>query len=267
MNAVIIPTYGAWDVSERCIRSASANTPDPLIVVIDDASNDWPGEDVIASWVAPGVPYVIQRYDSQGGLSRSWNRGLSVAKGFGCRLAVCANSDLVFPSGWFDGIAEALESSPFAGPVTNAPGHQPLQRAEAWLLGYRPDGSDEAIQAAADRCRSRKGALVGTHYLNGFCVCGRVESFFECAREGAEVFSKAFPMAGNEDDFFRRAISRSRFPVVVPRSFVFHYRGMSRGLTGRSMDAGFWRGDHGEGCSPCEAGAKIRATKADQAGS
>lgn len=117
-----------------------------------------------------------------------------------------------------------------AGPVTNAPGHVREQEVGRYLDGYEVD--DTAVDETGERCRAIKRAPVDVPRLNGFCIAGRVASFF---RVGNQPFSPSIPMAGNEDDFFRRSEGSRR---VVPQSFVFHYRSVSRGLDRPGLDGG-----------------------------
>lgn len=236
--AVIIPTYGQWEYAKEAIETAAANTPGGLVVVIDDASPVFPGLDIVRAWAGPSG--ICQRYEVNGGLSRSWNRGIQIAIAMGCDVVVCGNSDCHYPPGWFDAIAEALGHHPFVGPITNAPGHCPAQDVEAYLLGYRLSEEPEAIAETQRQAFSMRRHPIPARRLNGFTFAGWVDQFLGCAFQGQQVFRVDKPLDGNEDDFFTRATSRGRWPAVALGSFVFHYRSVSRGLKGRGIEKG-WR--------------------------
>lgn len=243
--AIIIPTFGHFDYAALAIESAS-RTPGSMLIVVDDASTAWPGERIVSGWVESTTPYVLQRYSENAGLSRSWNAGLRLARAYGCEFAVCGNSDLVFPRGWWHSIEVALRVHHFAGPVTNAPGHVRDQNVGRYLPAYEVDDDPDDIDVTQSYCDRLDAQSVVRSNLNGFCITGRTESFFRVA--DPHPFSPSIPLAGNEDDFFRRAEPLGLSSVVVPQSFVFHYRSVSRGLVGKSIENGAVRLS---GCGGC----------------
>lgn len=245
----IIPTRGHFEYAQLAIESA-ARTPGAYVVVVDDASDDWPGDRIISGMVPNGVPYIIQRYERQGGLSRSWNAGIRLARQAGCTFAVCGNSDLVFSRDWWPPIERALDNYHFAGPVTNAPGHSPDQHVEKYHPGYVVDDDPTDIDHIGATLPANDP--IGRSLLNGFCFAGRVECFEKCGISRANAFDPDIPLAGNEDDFFERVKSHGLRPCIVPTSFVFHYRSVSRGLKGRTIEKGAARL---QTCGGCEKGA------------
>lgn len=247
--AIIIPTYGHWDYVQLAIESA-VRTPGAHLLIIDDASPSWIGEHRIASWCGR-TPYTIQRYATNAGLSRSWNAGLRLARDFGSPFAVCGNSDLVFPSGWWEHLWRALKTFDFAGPVTNAPGHHNIQDVTKYLTDYELSDGPDDIDDTQGKLAKVGPAPLGRSMMNGFCFSGRVESFFRCAHTPDNVFDPGIPMAGNEDDFFERAKTHKATGCIVPKSFVFHYRSVTRGLKGKPIERGNMRLPT---CTPCEKG-------------
>jgi GT2 family glycosyltransferase len=236
--AVIIPTFGHFEYAALAAESA-ARTEDVLIILMDDASPTWPNDRVVSGWIPSGVPFVIQRYSGNGGLSRSWNAGLRIARQAGCEFAVCTNSDVVFSRGWWEPLQSALDRNDFVGPMTNAPGHQRQQDVARFLPSYQvsddPDDIDETARLLDDISMSPQQVP----FLNGFCIAGRTESFFRL--DAQQPFSRNYPLEGNEDDFFCRSRSRDLTGAVVPQSFVFHYRSVSRGLQGHGQNSGHCR--------------------------
>lgn len=254
----MIPTKGHWDYCRKAIGSA-ALTPAAAVVVIDDASTRWPGEGVIANWANLGgvqSPCIIQRYSTEAGLTRSWNAGLRIARELGCPFAVVANSDLIFAPGWFTSIRRTLENGiDFAGPVTNAPGHAKRQDVAAYLPGCPVSDDPQAIYDVQDQLRILANMNEERALLNGFCIAGKTEQFFRAANDPANPFDPRIPLAGNEDDFFKRVLSFGLRCSIVPTSYVFHYRSVTRSYDPKRLDlSGLDKGAFRmPTCGPCEA--------------
>ena len=238
---IIIPSFNHFEYVHLACESA-AKTPGALVIVIDDASPQWPGDRVVRGYLPSTVPFVIRRYDRNAGLSRSWNAGLRVCRDMGLPYAVCGNSDLVFPDGWFEPIEEALATHHFAGPVTNAPGHARHQAVGRYLSGYELSDDPSDIDDVAKHLRAAGHPIQTRTHLNGFCFAGRTESFCRL------WFNESIPLAGNEDDFFNRAGNEGMNAAVVPTSFVFHYRSVSRGEKFTGIGGGSVRL---KGCTGC----------------
>lgn len=246
--ALIIPTYRHFAYAQLAVESA-ARTPGVVVMVIDDGSPDWPGERIVRGWLPPTVPFVIQRYDGHAGsLSRSWNRGLHLARDMGTPYVVCANADVVFAEGWWEPVRELLYSFDFVGPLTNAPGHCNGQNVTRYLPGYEVDDDPDMINEIQSRLERAAHPHLSRGQFNGFCIAGRTASFLRVGGTPGEVFDPRRPLAGNEDDFFCRAKTLGLRGAICPTSFVFHYRSVSRGLKGKRLDRGHTRL---AGCTGC----------------
>jgi len=220
---IILPSYGHFQYLHLAAESA-AKTPGVVVIVVDDASKDWPGDRTVRGYLPNDVPFVIQRYDGNAGLSRSWNAGLRICRNMGLPYAVCGNSDLVFSMGWWEHLEAALQSHDFAGPVTNSPGHVRQQNVTRYIPGYVASDDPDDIEDTAKALRGA-GHTVGVRSnLNGFCIAGKTDSFHRAGN-----FNPSIPLAGNEDDLFKRSAALGMTCAVVPQSFVFHYRSVTRG--------------------------------------
>lgn len=239
---IIIPTFEHFEYAKLAIESA-AQTPDSLIIVVDDGSPHWPGERIVRGWLPRSTPFVIQRFDqNRRNLSRSWNAGIRIARGLGLDYVVAGNADLVFARGWWGPIEAALAGDHFVGPVTNAPGHVRAQDVRRYLTDYDVDDDPDAIDDIQRRLQGGILPSIPRVPLNGYCIAGRTDAF------DAIRFDESIPMRGNEDDFFRRAGSQGMTARVVPTSFVFHYRSVARGLNSPHLDRGAARL---RGCGAC----------------
>ena len=91
--AIVLPSYNHLDFAANAIHSVMrGSTPDddvqPLVFIVDDASPDWYSVDdkksslVITSAMQkyPHGCLNINRFLTHGGLTRSWNKGLVLAR-------------------------------------------------------------------------------------------------------------------------------------------------------------------------------------------
>lgn len=225
--AVIVPTYNHLNYARAAIQSLVDTTPNSRAILVDDASKEWHGQ----KWEKWPLDIMIKhRFEKNGGLTRAWNEGLRIAKRIGAEFCVCANSDILFTSNWFASIAWALNNgADLAGPLTNAPGHKPMQQIARYIKNYRVRDDRAYLDAIAQRVRSGLGAkafIPGS--INGFCMVAKTSVWWANSFDSVNVFNPAHKMTGNEDELQRRWSKRGKVLAIVPGSFVFHYRGVSR---------------------------------------
>jgi glycosyltransferase involved in cell wall biosynthesis len=241
---LIVPTYRQLEVARRCVQTAlDSMPPDTHALIIDDCSPDW--IDGVFDNLDVNRVCILRNQKRTGSMTDAWNRGLVYARSGGFDTVVLPNSDILFPKGWWEPMAAAMSRFPnrMAGPMTNAPGSRPEQNIRRFVPDYTPDDSQEAIEltqqslAALGR-RTENGAV------NGFCMAARTEAWFAGAYSKEFVFNPRYKLAGNEDEWQKRVEKQGRQSVRVFGSFVFHYRGLSRGLTGSVK--GYFRKDKHE---------------------
>lgn len=248
--AFICPTYNARELQPytlRALRSFFQHSPDESIaIVIDDASPDW-GEDLVEEMIAT---IRIKEYQGLawthcpewGGLTRSWNAGMHTGRP--ADYIIAGNNDIVFSPGWWKPLVDALEAGyDMVGPVSNAPGVTGDGKALVSLYlppGYKPDDSDEAIAATAEQLKRHSGEIVEAP-VNGFFQFAKSDTWWSGAYDERHVFrprndfnSKGQPnptplMTLNEDELRGRWLKMGRRFGIVPESFIFHYRAVSRG--------------------------------------
>jgi GT2 family glycosyltransferase len=242
---LIMPTHNDLDYAAKCAKSFLENTRNlaPVVIALDDASDGVTSESY-AEWAkANGIAHAY-RFDEAAGMTRSWNYGLNLAHNNGYEYSVCGNADTLFTVGWEVGIVEALETHDLAGPITNASGWgTPRQNVAAHVKDYEPD--DQTIQCIADAVSelptvTLPGPMYDFHsggcsvtvpeYLNGFCLVARTKTWFAGAFDRDAVFDPAKINSENEVELETRwAIGLGSRMALVPSSFVFHYRSVSRG--------------------------------------
>jgi len=225
MILIVIPTYEHFEVARACVASILAHS-DPAtchIALVDDASKTWPLD--WHNW--PAYNGFRHRFPSNGGLTRSWNHGLRLARQFGYRYTVCGNSDLLFTSGWEKPLIRALDDGiGLIGPVSNAPGHARCQNVKRFGVEVVND-TPEQLELAAKQLRSNRSP-VAADYINGFCMMAKTSTWWLHAYSRDDVFDPNYKLTGNENELQKRWQAAGVKIAFHPGSFVFHYRSVSR---------------------------------------
>lgn len=244
---IVIPTYTQLDISRQCILTAQLTLPETAeVLVVDDCSPDWSDQFFL------GLPFqdrlhVQRRLTPTRSMTSAWNDGMAFARKGRFDCVVLANSDLIFSHGWWEATQRALEKIPdrMTGPMTNAPGSRPEQDIRRLLPDYVANDSlfavtdtQRKIEQLPTRNRIEDGAV------NGFCITAMTDAWFAGAYSSKYVFNPKYPLAGNEDEWQKRVEKQGRQSGRVMGSFVFHYRGLSRGLVGSTR--GYYRKDNDE---------------------
>jgi GT2 family glycosyltransferase len=235
----ILPTYSQFDYAQMCVESLVRTTPTGTyyVAVIDDGSPDWDSSCYV-KW--PACPRTFQRFLQHDGLTRSWNAGLSLARDYGFKYAVCGNSDLLFTEGWYEPLKAALEDYALVGPVTNAPGHAEWQNLRHYHQ-FKLTDDISYLNQLAQAVRNHQRAAVPCKFINGFCMMAKTETWWHGAFDQHHVFDPRCKLTGNEDELQKRWVKLGLRIACVPRSFVFHYRSVSRELTKLAPNRGAFR--------------------------
>lgn len=244
--ALILPTFGHLDYAAKTAQSFRENTKGlpTVIIAVDDASPDVTAESYAAWAKELGIEHAY-RFEENGGLTRSWNYGLNMARSLGVSHTVAGNSDLIFSPGWDRGVVAALEACDMVGPLTNEPGFgTPAQmrkceddRPETLAALAESIADDPILQLPSINVGAIKTSdAVGAacflqHNLNGFCTIAKTEKWFSGAFDRDNVFNPApeFKMTESEMELQIRWALAGRKLAVAGSSFVYHYRGISRG--------------------------------------
>lgn len=241
---VIIPTHGHFDYACATVESLLRSDPFARALVVDDASPDW-SQAVHEKLLSLGHRVCVHRFTEHGGLTRSWNYGLREARDKGFRYAVCGNSDLIFTRGWEDALIEACDHYGYilAGPVSNAPGWTcpSVQKVQAYVPEFIVGDGQAYLDGVAARLAVEQRNVVIPSKINGFFLFGRTSSWWSHSFDADNVFNPdaRFRMTGSEDEFQWRVWKGGGATAVVPASFIFHYRSVSRGE--RHRTAGSFR--------------------------
>lgn len=248
--AVVIPVYGHFDYAANAVASLFANTHsvDPYVIVVDDASPEAKGkEDLgpiheVIRQLPPMSAHVIY-FGVNGGLTRSWNAGLNIARSFNHPYCCVTNSDVLFTPGWELPLIDAIKHNymHLVGPITNAPGTEKKQNVANYVPGYEVKDDPEYLNAIAKSLFFDFGDHAVDSTINGFCMLARTKTWWEHAYDKDNVFRPRndFNSKGernptplmtlNEYELQSRWHKAGLRTGYCPGSFVFHYRAVSRG--------------------------------------
>jgi|TARA_R110000765_G_scaffold75446_7_gene147930 GT2 family glycosyltransferase len=191
-----------------------------------------------------GQECYVHRFQEWGGLTRSWNKGLQLARELECDYVICGNNDIVFPRLWHQGLLHALENGyHMVGPVSNAAGPTAKQHQEVWQYfpEYEVDDSERQIDKVQAYLLKHHLGHVIDHHVNGFFQMAALGTWWEGAYDSENVYcprnektsrghNNATPlMTLNEDELQGRWRRLGFKSGVVPSSFIFHYRAVTRG--------------------------------------
>lgn len=234
----ICPTYGQYDYARASLASFFRHTPKGIAIVVDDAHPKfhcfWD-----KSWNVVARPF-----KTRGGLTRSWNHGLSYGRKIGAHYTICGNDDILFTPGWWKGPATLLEdpSIGVVGPLSNGPGlSNNEQNIWDYLKGYKPADTSTALTKVARQLR-RKFTDADCRLVpvvNGFFMMARTERWWEGSYDRRHVFNPApaYKMVHSEHELQLRFIQQGWYNAVSLNSFIFHYRSVSRG---EKFKRGMW---------------------------
>jgi GT2 family glycosyltransferase len=244
--AIVIPTYGAFSYAEKAISTALAcSLPSAHIIVVDDASPD--GVDAFKNLYAMFEGHrsrlTFYRFSENGGLTRSWNKGLEIARRFDAHYTCVTNSDVLFPTSWEIALIAALDvrGAHLVGPVTNAPGTQANQDIDKYTYKYKLTDDQKEINRLSNELTLAHGSDFHEGAINGFCMMAETSTWWKHAYDKEHVFrpsndfnSKGEPnptplMTLQEYELQGRWKKAGLKIGFCPGSFVFHYRSVTRG--------------------------------------
>ncbi len=222
VTSIVIPVYGMWELTERCLASIREHTPEDYeIVVVDDCSPD----ETLFELVSHDVVVVANATNL--GFPGAVNAGLAKATGeFVCVL----NNDTEVTPGWLTEMHTALrvEGVAMVGPRSNRiTGRQAVPKSPGL------DEPERAHRWAQHWSRQRTGVSWPANTLIGFCILSRRDLY-----EQLGGFEEGYGQ-GNFEDLdmslrIRAAGSRLR---VADGSVVLHHGSATFTGSGIDLDA------------------------------
>lgn len=244
----ICPTHREAEFHDYTLAALSSffrHTPCGEAIVVADApsAGDLGFLDQLKTEFA-GQPLKIAPLAQWGGLTRSWNYGLQWAQAQRHDYAICGNNDVLFTEFWYEGLIDALQAGyGLVGPVSNAPGVSSNGLADVWRYfpAYELDDSYESLQETALYLRRNYRRQAIPAPVNGFFQFAKTTTWWQGAFDESHVYRPRndFNSRGqrnptplmtlNEDELQGRWRRKGWKTAIVPSSFIFHYRAVTRG--------------------------------------
>ena len=231
-TGVVITTHGNYGrVSRECVQSFIEHIPKPChIVLIINESNDPETEQLEKQLLLDDAADVVRLIKDTGGLTETWNLGIEKCQDAGCDVVILSNHDLYVNSSITHLVSAAkrcpYESNYYFGPVTNNPGPSDLNKLQGSTCALDTD----------PHVLSSHGQLIN---LNGFLMCFPMHVLDDNMFDEKHYFNPGIKYGGNETEWFNRFVMKGGLPILVPKTYVHHYKFASwrrrrapRGLVG-----------------------------------
>jgi len=255
--AFICPTHGLehMEYAKAALHTFFRYTADGIGIVVDDATEGWSGQlrdELLDTTLFDGQEVLVHHFDEWGGLTRSWNKGLELALDRNADYACPANNDILFTEQWYVGLLAALEGGfKLVGPVSNAPGKTcpHISGVEVYFPEYRITDDLTYLNQVASILRQQFSGVAKEAGVNGFFQIAKMKTWvdgkydadhFYCPRNDFTSRGHKNPtplMTLNEDELMGRWAKQGWKFAVIPSSFIFHYRAVTRG---KRYTAGKW---------------------------
>lgn len=206
-NVIIIPVHNQVDYLKKCIVSVVKKTEKPIIILVDDGSD----EDTANFIKHSGYDYI--RHDKAQGFSIACNAGIKYAVDKYEFKALCLlNSDTeIVTNNWFNKVVDRMtEGIGVAGVISNHAGYQSVK----FRMG-------EDVEKVID-------AQNGFEYVtlvHGFCFFLSIDVI----RRVGLLDYQTFPHYGSEDDYCIKAHDAGFKNIVCYDVYVLHHAEKSYG--------------------------------------
>jgi glycosyltransferase involved in cell wall biosynthesis len=223
--AIVITCYNQSAYTRQAIESLLRTTADVddyrfEFAVFDDCSTG-DTRDVVRATGGDRVGY--WRSPENSGVTYLWNA--AYRRFSHCDHLAIVNNDLIFTPDWCTRILGAMKQikCDLAGPITNAPGHVPEQDVRRFIGDYEPSDDWADVLRTAEQLEPLDP--IPAKKINGFCIVFDTAFLKRAQRHRpGEPFDPKFRNLGNEDEIQDRLKASS---LIVPSSFVFHYKRIS----------------------------------------
>lgn len=242
-NATVFASY-----TQKALKSFFDTTPNGVAIVVNDGSTGW-DEAYEQSLLRLADSYYlvslyILKFNTSGGLTRSWNAGLAKAAELNLDYAIAGNNDIIFSSGWHEGMTHALANGySLVGPISNAPGvtAKGKQNVELYLPSYQlTDDLTEVNEVGVQLYQSHFNKTL-ENKVNGFFMMATLKSWEDGKYDEHHFFkpknkysskgrlNPTPTMTLNEDELQARWAKKGMKSGIALSTFIFHYRSVSRG--------------------------------------
>ena len=247
----ICPTYKAGELdayTRISLASFFATTPSAVAIVVDDGSVDWNRkyeqslEQLASQYTDAAIKFI--HFPNNGGLTRSWNAGLTLAERLKLDYVIAGNNDIIFTTNWYTGMLHALNNGyHLVGPLSNAPGitAKGAQQVERYISNFKLTDDPAKLNSYAIEIYNAHFGSVIKRPINGFFQFAAMSSWVRGKYDDVHFYrpSNLFTSKGyrnstplmtlNEDELQKRWLDKNMKSAIVLSSFIFHYRAVTRG--------------------------------------
>ncbi|MGW9477000.1 glycosyltransferase [Saccharomonospora azurea] len=216
--SVVIPVYGNWSYTRRCLASIEAHLPaTPFeVIVVDDASPDG-SADLVAQ--CPGVRLV--RAERNQGFVHSCNLG---AKHAGGEFVLFLNNDTEVHDGWLDSLTAVFDAHRDVGLAGSKLVYPDGTLQECGGIVWA-DGTGWNYGRGDNPHEPRYATMRDVDYCSGAAIMVRKSLF-----DALGGFDTRYAPAYYEDTDLAFAVRAAGYRTVVqPESVVTHHEGVSNG--------------------------------------
>ena len=225
---VVVPTYGNWAITQRCLDHLARQRIAHRIIVVDDAGPDDTVERIRSGY--PDVHLIALQRNS--GFAAACNHGIRAGT---ADIVVLVNNDVEAGERMLELLVAALDADSSV--------------ASAAPLLLRPDGSIDALGLCADVTMAGfvrlggapAGATTASMLLGPY---GAVAAYRRSALDEVGLLDEGIFMYGEELDLALRLSAAGWGAVAVPESTGVHLGGATsgRGSATQRRRSGFGRG-------------------------
>ena len=165
-------------------------------------------------------------FPDQGGITRSWNMGLSVADNMKVDVAITGNADTIWGERSVDTLVQALDFVDLAGPVSNRPGWGDTRQL---VNQYDLHGliTLQPMKLSFDYSTREGASNVLPQCINGFTMAARMETWAAGAYdiEDGAFFNPKYKQLENEMELQLRWSLLDWKIGIAMGAYVHHYKG------------------------------------------
>lgn len=212
---VVITTNGFYGVFVRqCIECYIRHLKDAYIVLYINESNDEITLNLKDQFPMIDIVYISDQNEN-GGLTGTWNSGIDLCIKNKCEVVILSNDDILFNESIANIVLCASETPKntlkYFGPLSNNPGPAECNKSQ-YDINVRDEEPFELLY-------NKKYSNV-----NGFYMVFPIHSLVANKFDDKYYFDPSYPFGGNETEWFNRFLNIGGKPIVVPKTFVYHYK-------------------------------------------